>query len=261
MPRPDLAIVIPTYNERDRIEAVVNEILDACAVHAVTAEVIVVDDNSPDGTGARVDEMGRTLAVRVIHRPGKLGLGSAVLEGFAAASADVVGAIDADLSHPPRLVPVLYEILKERGADIVVASRYVEGGGTKSWSFGRFLMSRAGCLAARPLTPVHDAMSGFFLIRRECALRTRTSVQGFKIGLELLVKSGARSIVEMGYVFVGRTAGGSKMSFGEAWRFARQLIALYAFKFRGAHPRPRHQIAASDRVSTLGRETRANARA
>ena len=175
--------------------------------------------------------------------------------------ADVVGAIDADLSHPPRLVPVLYEILKERDADVVVASRYVEGGGTRSWSLGRLLLSRVGCLVSRPITPVHDAMSGFFLIRRECALNTRTSLQGFKIGLELLVKSGAESIVEMGYVFVGRTAGGSKMSFGEAWRFARQLLELYAFKFRGGHPRPRHQIVAPDRVSTLGRETRANARA
>lgn len=261
MPRPDLAIVIPTYNERDRIEAVVNEILDACAVHSITVEVIVVDDNSPDGTGARVDEMGRSRAVRVIHRPGKMGLGSAVLDGFAAAAADVVGAIDADLSHPPRLVPVLYEILKERDADVVVASRYVEGGGTRSWSLGRLLLSRVGCLVSRPITPVHDAMSGFFLIRRECALNTRTSLQGFKIGLELLVKSGAESIVEMGYVFVGRTAGGSKMSFGEAWRFARQLLELYAFKFRGGHARPRHQIVAPDRVSTLGRETRANARA
>jgi dolichol-phosphate mannosyltransferase len=151
--------------------------------------------------------------------------------------------------------------MKERGADAVVASRYVEGGGTRSWSFGRLILSRVGCLASRPVTPVRDAMSGFFLIRRECALRTRTSVKGFKIGLELLVKSGAESVVELGYVFVGRTAGGSKMSFGEAWRFAHQLIELYGFRFRGGHPRPRHQIVTSDRVSALGRETRANARA
>src|SRR5580658_5689949 len=129
--QPDLTVVIPTYNERDRIETIVDEVLASCATCRIAAEVIVVDDNSPDGTGERVEQMGRTRAVRIIHRPGKLGLGSAVLDGFAAATADVVGAIDADLSHPPRLVPVLYEILKERDADLVFASRYVSGGGTQ----------------------------------------------------------------------------------------------------------------------------------
>jgi dolichol-phosphate mannosyltransferase len=260
MSRPDLAIVIPTYNEREGIEAVVSEVLDACAAHAITAEIIVVDDNSPDGTGGHVEEMGRTRAVRVIHRPGKLGLGSAVLDGFAAATAEIVGALDADLSHPPRLVPVLYEILKTRDVDMVVGSRYVEGGGTKEWSLGRFLLSRAGCLASRPLTPVRDPMSGFFVIRREYAVNMRTSLRGFKIALELLVKSEARSVVEMGYVFAGRDAGGSKMSVGEAWRFALQLVGLYGFTLRGSRRRPRHQIVASDVVLALG-ETRANVRA
>jgi dolichol-phosphate mannosyltransferase len=259
--QPDLTVVIPTYNERDRIETIVDEVLASCATCRIAAEVIVVDDNSPDGTGARVDEMGRTRAVRVIHRPGKLGLGSAVLDGFAAATADVVAAIDADLSHPPRLLPVLYEILKERDADLVVASRYVPGGGTKDWSFGRLLLSRAGCFAARPLTPVHDPMSGFFVVRRERALSMRTSLRGFKIGLELLVKAGARSVVEIGYVFVGRDAGGSTMSVGEALRFARQLLDLYRFTFLEARQRPRHQVVASDHRSTPSRETHVNARA
>jgi len=186
-------------------------------------------------------------------------LGSAVRAGFAAASADVVGVIDADLSHPPRLVPVLYAVLKQRDVDVVVASRYVDGGGTKSWPLGRIAMSRMGCLMARPLTPVRDPMSGFFLARRSFALGARTSVRGFKIGLELLVKSSARSVAEIGYVFVGRDDGRSKMTVGEAFRFLGQMAGLYGLTCFGRHRRPRHQVVAVDHAATILRETRAGA--
>ena len=257
--RPDLSVVVPTYNECNRIEHLVEQILESCAAHAITAEVIVVDDNSPDGTGERADRLARGAAVRVIHRPSKLGLGSAVRDGFAAASGEIVGVIDADLSHPPRLVPVLYAVLKQRDVDVVVASRYVVGGGTKAWPLGRIAMSRMGCLMARPLTPVRDAMSGFFVTRRAFALGARTSARGFKIGLELLVKSRARSVAEIGYVFVGRDAGGSKMTFREALRFLGQLASLYRLTYFGPGRRPRHQVVAVDLAATILRETRAGA--
>jgi dolichol-phosphate mannosyltransferase len=142
-------------------------------------------------------------------------------------------------------VPMLYAVLRERDAGAVVASRYVTGGGTDAWSVGRWVLSRAGCAVSRPITPVRDAMSGFFLIRRDRALNVSTSIRGFKIGLELLVRSGLESVVEIGYTFVGRNAGGSKMSVAEAVRFARQLVGLYLFRLSAPEPQPRYEAAAS----------------
>jgi dolichol-phosphate mannosyltransferase len=234
--RPDLTMVLPTYNEREGLDRLVEEIFAACSRHQLNAEVIVVDDNSPDGTGACADAWARRRPVRVIHRAGKLGLGSAVLEGFAAAASDVVGVMDADLSHPPSLIPALFSTLKATDLDMVVASRYVAGGGTRVWSRGRAVLSRAGCWVARPLTPVHDAMSGYFLIRRDRAIALRTEARGFKIGLELLVRTHLRRVAEVGYVFVGRTAGRSKMTIREGLRFLRQLFALYRHEWSTARP-------------------------
>ena len=222
----DFTIVIPTYNERDRLGILLERVFDACDRDGLALEVIIVDDNSADGTGALADDWARRRRVRVIHRAGKLGLGTAVLEGFAAARTEVVGVMDGDLSHPPQLLPKLFRTIED-GFDLVVASRYVRGGGTSNFPIGRWLLSRAGCWLARPLTPVHDAMSGYFLIRRSRLEEFRTSVKGFKIGLELFVRSQPRRLAEVGYVFVGRTAGESKMSVAEATGFLRQLASLY----------------------------------
>ena len=222
----DFTIVIPTYNERDRLGILLERVFDACDRDGLALEVIIVDDNSADGTGALADDWARRRRVRVIHRAGKLGLGTAVLEGFAAARTEVVGVMDGDLSHPPQLLPKLFRTIED-GFDLVVASRYVRGGGTSNFPIGRWLLSRAGCWLARPLTPVHDAMSGYFLIRRSRLDEFRTSVKGFKIGLELFVRSQPRRLAEVGYVFVGRTAGESKMSVAEATGFLRQLASLY----------------------------------
>jgi dolichol-phosphate mannosyltransferase len=135
--------------------------------------------------------------------------------------------MDGDLSHPPELLPRLYRTLEDGQFDLAVASRYVQGGGTSNFPIGRWLLSRVGCWLARPLTPVHDAMSGFFLIRRSHLDGFHTSVSGFKIGLELFVRSQPRRLAEVGYVFAGRTVGESKMSLGEGMGFLRQLAGLY----------------------------------
>jgi dolichol-phosphate mannosyltransferase len=235
--RTDLTMVVPTYNERDRLDALVEQIFGACHRDGLNAEVVIVDDNSPDGTGARADDWARHSRVRVIHRAAKLGLGSAVIEGFKAAESEIVGVIDADLSHPPSLIPSLYAVVKEGDLDMVVASRYVEGGGAEQWSVGRAILSRAGCWLSRPLTPVHDAMSGFFLVRRDHAVALQPSTRGFKIGLELLVRGGLRLVGEVGYVFVGRRAGRSKMTAGEGLRFLHQLAALYGRAWWARRPR------------------------
>ena len=234
----DVTIVIPTYNERDRLGALLLRMFDACDREGIALEVVIVDDNSADGTGALADEWALRKPVRVIHRAGKLGLGSAVLEGVAIAQSEIVGIMDGDLSHPPELLPRLFNTIAGDNFDLVVASRYVSGGGTANFPVGRWLLSRAGCWLARPLTPIRDAMSGFFLIRRTHLRGFQTSVKGFKIGLELFVRSQPRRLAEVGYVFVGRTAGESKMSLAEGTGFLQQLAGLYRLVLARPRRRP-----------------------
>ena len=227
--RAALSIVVPTYNERDRLSDLVEAVFRAYAAAGVHGELIVVDDNSPDGTGALADELARLHAIQVIHRAGKLGLGTAVIAGFEAATAPIVGVIDADMSHPPDLLPRMLDVMNRTGADIVIGSRYVPGGGTRNWPIARLWMSRIACVLARPLTPVRDATSGLFLIKRDLARGVRIAAGGFKICLELLIRSRPATVVEVPYVFVGRTAGESKMNLKEALGYAAQLRNLWRF--------------------------------
>jgi dolichol-phosphate mannosyltransferase len=232
-------MVVPTYNERDRIAELTRTLFAACVQHGVELELVIVDDNSPDGTGAIADELARAHNVTVIHRAGKLGLGTAVVEGFDAASAEVVGVMDADFSHPPALVPPLFATLKATEADVVVASRYVPGGSTPNWPFRRRLLSRAACLLARPLTPIRDAASGFFVIRREIVRDVRIQAGGFKICLELLVRAWPQRLVELPYQFDDRELGESKMSLREAAGYLVQLRDLYWSRLTSAGRLPR----------------------
>lgn len=227
---PPLTIVVPTYNERDRLPQLVSAIFAAYLKEGLDAELIVVDDNSPDGTGELAESLTSTYRIRVIHREGKLGLGTAVIEGFRASHAPIVGVIDADMSHPPDLLPRMLAAMRQEDADVVVGSRYIPGGGTRGWPMGRLLMSRLACLMARGLTPVRDATSGYFLIRRELAGGVRISAGGFKICLELLVRGRPASVLEVPYVFEGRTAGESKMNLKEAAGYLTQLRDLRRFR-------------------------------
>jgi dolichol-phosphate mannosyltransferase len=239
---PILALVAPTYNERDRLPELVRTIFDIYQVHGIEGELVIVDDNSPDGTGQVADELAARYPMRVVHRAGKLGLGTAVIEGFAATEAEIVGVIDADLSHPPDLVPHLLRVMQQRRADMVIGSRYVPGGGTSNWERSRVLMSKFACVLARGLTPVRDATSGFFLMRRERARGVTISAGGFKICLELLIRSEPAVVVEVPYVFRARTAGESKMNWKEAAGYLTQLKDLHAYRRRRRLPRPEHRV-------------------
>jgi dolichol-phosphate mannosyltransferase len=124
---PLLSIIVPTYNERDRLAELAAAFFAACSSEGLEAELVVVDDNSPDGTGALAEELARQRRMRVVHRPGKMGLGTAVIDGIEAATAPVVGVIDADLSHPPSVLPRMFAVMRQANADVVVASRYITG--------------------------------------------------------------------------------------------------------------------------------------
>jgi dolichol-phosphate mannosyltransferase len=239
---PDVWVILPTYNEAENLERIVAAVLEQLPP---SRKVLVVDDNSPDGTGQVADELAAAYPIRVLHRAGKLGLGTAVVAGFNAAEGEIVGVIDADLSHPPSLVPRMLDVMQRTSADIVIASRYIPGGGTANWELSRVLMSRFACLLARRLTPVRDATSGFFLMRRDLARGVTISAGGFKICLELLIRSEPRLVVEVPYVFTGRTAGESKMNLKEAVGYLRQLRDLHAFRRTRRLPQPAYRRMAA----------------
>jgi dolichol-phosphate mannosyltransferase len=228
---PDLSLVVPTFNEREGLSDLVTALYDVASQYGLALEVIVVDDSSPDGTGALADELTGIHPMRVVHRPARAGLGTAAMAGFAAATADTVGVMDADMSHPPSLLPAMFAVSRASRADFVVASRYVPGGGTPGWPLRRRLASRLACWIARPLTPVRDATSGFFLMPRAMATSVAIKAGGFKIGLELLMRAQPTTLVEVPYQFRDRRAGQSKMNTREAFGYLVQLKDLYLIRW------------------------------
>jgi dolichol-phosphate mannosyltransferase len=229
MPLP-FSIVIPTYNEAGGIEKLLRALAETFAENGLDGEVIVVDDNSPDGTGAIVDRLSKELPVRCLHRAGKLGLSSAVIEGWAIARKESValGAMDADFSHDVKVLPKMAAALASGEYGLAVGSRYVAGGGIENWPARRIITSRVACWLARPLTSVKDVTSGFFLVRRDALDGVALDPIGFKIGLEVIAKARYGKAVEVPYVFTDRVAGQSKLNEREIFNYIRQLRRLYA---------------------------------
>jgi dolichol-phosphate mannosyltransferase len=223
-------VVLPTYNERENIAAIVPAILGA----APELDVLVVDDNSPDGTGALADELSQNdPRVRVLHRIRKEGLGRAYLHGFRIALEAGYGRIlemDADFSHSPDRLPAM--LAASRDADLVLGSRYVEGGGTVNWGLGRRILSRGGSLYARTILGlgVRDLTGGFKCFRREVleALDLATvQSTGYAFQIELTYRTIRRGfrVVEVPIIFADRVQGTSKMdrkivleAFWKVWR-------------------------------------------
>jgi len=215
-----ISIVIPTYNESGSLPALVERL--AAALAGRDWELVVVDDGSPDGTADLAAAMAPALPVRVVRRPGKLGLASAVLDGFAAARGDILVCMDADLSHPPEVVPHLIDALAD-GADLAVGSRYVAGGGIEDWPRKRRIVSRVACLMGNALVPVRDATSGFFALRRPVIAGVRLNPIGFKIGFEVIARGRHRQVVEVPYTFRDRAHGSSKFGRREIVQYVVQL--------------------------------------
>lgn len=222
-----LSVIVPTYHERDTLGELLQRLASFRAAVPGDLEVIVVDDGSSDGTPECAEDWFRQEPMgRVIRRAGPRDLARAVAEGIRNARGEFIAVMDADLSHPPELLPALVEAVRA-GNDIAVASRYVPGGGAANWSWRRRLLSRAGNLAARPLTAVADATSGYFVIRRQAFTPEVLNVQGFKILLEILARGTPRRVCEVPYLFVDRTRGTSKLRLRVLWRYAAQLGRLY----------------------------------
>ena len=190
---------------------------------------MVVDDNSPDGTGALAEELGKRYNVKVVHRPGKLGLSTAVLDGFKAASGDILVVMDADLSHPPEKVPEMVAKLSA-GADMVIGSRYILGGKVENWPIHRRLISKGATLLARWLTKVKDPMSGFIALKRPVVEGVELDPVGYKIALEILVKGKVSRVEEVPITFADRKVGKSKLGAKVTMNYIDHCIRLYEFK-------------------------------
>jgi dolichol-phosphate mannosyltransferase len=215
-------IILPTYNERDNLRHSLERIREVADGTDIELHTLIVDDNSPDGTGELADQLATEYPdVEVLHRPGKQGLGKAYIAGFRhamAGGADLLFEMDADLSHEASYLPHFIRLI-EQGHDLVLGSRYVKGGGVENWGLARRVISRGGCLYAQTILglPYHDLTGGYKCFRRE-VLETLdleaigASGYGFQIEMTYRAHQAGFSIAELPIIFVDRKVGESKMS-------------------------------------------------
>jgi dolichol-phosphate mannosyltransferase len=227
-----LTLVLPTLQEAATIEKIIRRIVPVLDTLCVDYEIVVVDDASRDGTPAIVRRLAAEFPqLRLVERRGERGLSGAILDGWAGASASIVGVIDADFQHPPELLPELWAAM-ENGADVAVASRYAYGATIGRWRWLRRVTSSVAVLLCRPLQArnclVEDPMSGFFMIRRGI-VRDLPTLQrsGFKLLLEILVRARLRSVREVPFCFGLRQGGESKANIAVLRDYIVLLARLY----------------------------------
>lgn len=225
-----LSVIIPTYNEADNVAELIERI--ERSLNGRSFEIIVVDDNSPDGTAKIVEGLGKDH-IKVLKRPKKLGLASAILDGMKVADGNIIAVMDADLQHPPELLP---ELLKkvEDGYDIAIASRYVDGGKVEEWSFFRKLISKGAIFLSHALFPrtrqIKDVISGYFAFRRSVLDGVKLNPIGYKLLLEILVKGKYDKVIEIPYTFKPRKKGKSKIGLNEIINYVKHLFRLSEYR-------------------------------
>ncbi|NJE11220.1 glycosyltransferase family 2 protein [Thermococcus sp. MAR1] len=222
-----ISVIVPTYNERENLEELFDRI--SGALEGYDYEIIIVDDDSPDKTWEFAQQLGKRYPVKVIRRTDEKGLSSAVIRGFREASGDVFVVMDADLQHPPEVIPELLRAI-ENGADIAIASRYVPGGGVRNWYWYRKLISKGAIMIGRLALPkirnVKDPVSGFFALRREVVEGVELNPVGFKILMEILIKGKYERVTEVPFTFGLRKAGESKLGTKTMLNYLRHVYRL-----------------------------------
>jgi len=229
-------IVSPAFKEGKNLEQLIKQVFAALKARGMekTTEMIIVDDNSPDQSQAIVERLSITYPVRIIVRKTERGLSSAVMRGFDEARGEALVCMDADLQHPPNKVPDLLDALF-KGAEFVCGTRY--GKGVKiddDWSLVRRVISKGARLLALPLTPLSDPMSGFFGVQRQAYRKAREantlSPKGFKIAMEIFVKTGVTKVAEVPFDFGIRTEGESKLTGKVVSQYLSHLNDLYRYR-------------------------------
>jgi dolichol-phosphate mannosyltransferase len=218
----DLSIVIPTFNEKENIGPMIQAVHKICADNEILEEILVVDDNSPDGTADIVSALKETMDnLDILVRYSNHGLSPSLYDGIQAARAPLIQCIDCDFSHPPEKIPRFYRCLREQGCDMVIGSRYVQGGEVRNWAFHREILSFGAATLGRILIPhVHDSGSGFFAIKKEILDGVTLTPRGFRMGFEILGKAGWARVSEIPITFKDREMGESKLK----WRILLQYL-------------------------------------
>ena len=230
--KPVLSVVIPTYNEKENIDLLLCEIQDVLVGVSTVFEIIVVDDASCDGTAEAVLALlPRMPTVRILRRTSTRDLSSSIAEGFDAAQGDFLLVMDADFQHDPKVIPQMLKQLQENQAEIVVATRYADGGSATAWSAWRYQLSLGATAVARQFVSqaVSDPLSGFFLVRQTAWARIRQKLQpqGFKLLFDVLTAEPSLRCVECGYHFSARKSGNSKLNGKVIYVFARACWRLW----------------------------------
>lgn len=230
MNTPSTSIIVPTFREAEALPELIERIGALRSATGSILELLIVDDDSRDGTEELIRSR-RESWVRLILRKEDRGLSQAVLEGLRQARGDILVVMDADLSHPPEVIPQMQSTLAA-GADFVAGSRYIEGGTTAdTWGLFRFINSRIATYLARPLTDMTDPMSGFFALPRGVFERIEDpNPLGYKIGLELIVRCRCEDVREIPIHFANRKHGESKLTLHQQLLYVRHLGRLYRYK-------------------------------
>ena len=234
--KEQISIIIPTYNESQNIVNILKSIGSNLPKNILT-QAIIVDDNSPDGTGKIVEDYLKNLkkmadyTIEIIHRKAKDGLGSAILNGIQHAKGDTIVVMDSDFSHPPQIIPKLIESVKKYQFDIAVASRYIKGGNIQGWSLKRKIMSKFATLIAKKGLGIDakDPMSGFFAFKKNILNGLNIDAIGYKILLEILVKTKNVTITEIPYTFQDRELGSSKLNLKIILDYYKSVWKLYRY--------------------------------
>lgn len=228
----DLTVIIPTYREEANIRKIITEVDAVLKDWAINGEILIVDDNSPDNTIAIVKDLKKEKQnLNLLVRTSDHGLSQSVADGFLHADSEIFAVIDADLSHPPALIPKMYDEIRA-GCDVVIGSRYMEGGGIRKWPLKRRIISLGATFLGRLLLPdITDPVSGFFAIRKSVIAGARLKPRGYKILLEVLGKGTWERDKEIPFEFSDREIGTSKLKIKTIIEYAGQVadITLYSF--------------------------------
>jgi len=231
-----LSVIIPTYNESQNILMMLDSVAQNLP-SGIDSEIIVVDDNSPDGTGKIVKDYAKNFekrkghSIKIIHRPVKRGLSSAILEGIQSAKGEAIVVMDGDFSHPPQTIQKMLDELQHPECDIVVASRYVKGGSVTGWPLKRRLLSKGATKIAQHGLgiKIKDPMSGFFAFKRHIIKNVKFDAIGYKMLLEILVKTKGVIVKEIPYIFTNRKSGSSKLNMSVAFDYVKAVWKLYRY--------------------------------
>ena len=228
----DLSVIIPTFNEEENILTIIAEVDAVLKKSNINGEILVVDDNSRDRTIALVRELHtKKENVNILVRMEDHGLSQSVADGFSHASSEIFVVIDADLSHPPALIPKMYQEIRA-GNDVVIGSRYMEGGGIRQWPLKRRVISIGATFLGRLLFPdITDPVSGFFAVRKQVIANAPLKPKGYKILLEVLGKGTWENDKEIPFEFVDREIGSSKLKFKTITEYAGQVVDITLYSF------------------------------